>query len=224
MSTIRRIVCLANSRKVSGRCIAGKEIGAGTSGQWIRPVSARATGEISEEERRYEDGSTAQVLDVIDVPLMGHAAGGHQVENYLIDLHGYWVKVGAMPRSSLGQLTDHPETLWKNGDSTLAGQNDRVRIEAGRVPAGSLYLISPERLAVHVLSETAGLIKLRRRVRTSFFYGSTRYNLVVTDPGVEKAFLAKPDGSYSLNDAYLCVSLSEAYSDGYGYKLVAAII
>lgn len=224
MSAIRRIVCLANSRKVSGRCIAGKEIEHDTFGQWIRPVSARTTGEISEEERRYEDGTSAQMLDVIDVPVIGHAVGGHQIENYLIDPNEYWKKAGVLPRAGLAQLTDHPETLWKNGDSTLAGQNDRVRIEAGRVPAGSLYLISPERLVVHVLSETAGLIKLRRRVRASFYYRSTRYNWVVTDPGVEEAFLAKPDGSYSLDDAYLCVSLSEVYSDGYSYKLVAAII
>jgi hypothetical protein len=224
MTAIRRIVCLANSRKVSGRCIAGKEMESESSGQWMRPVSARATGEISEEERRYEDGTSAQVLDVIDIPVVGHAVCGHQSENYVIDPNEYWVKVGAMPRAGLAQLTDHPESLWKNGDSTLAGQNDRVRIEAGRVSSGSLYLISPEQLTLHVMSEGAGIVKLRRRVRASFLYRSTRYNWVVTDPIVERAFLAKPDGSYSLDEVYLCVSLSEVYSDGYSYKLVAAII
>ena len=33
-----KIVCLANSRKISGRCIAGKIM---DSGKWIRPVSSR---------------------------------------------------------------------------------------------------------------------------------------------------------------------------------------
>ena len=39
--TVKRIVCLANSRKRGGRCVAGKELLAdGRAGGWIRPVSA----------------------------------------------------------------------------------------------------------------------------------------------------------------------------------------
>ena len=29
MATVKRIVCLANSRKLSGRCVAGKELSSG---------------------------------------------------------------------------------------------------------------------------------------------------------------------------------------------------
>jgi len=224
MSTIRRIVCLANSRKVSGRCIAGKELLGNAVGAWIRPVSARPAGEISEEERRYEDGSTAQVLDVIDIPVVAPAVCAHQTENCLIDPNECWTRAGVMPVSFVKQLLDQPDTLWKSGDSTLAGRNDRVRREAGTVPGGSLYLIAPEHLSLHVMSETIGPIKLRRRIRASFSYRSTRYNISVTDPIVEKAFLAKPDGVYPVEAAFLCISLGETHSDGYAYKLVAAII
>ena len=50
------------------------------------------------------------------------------------------------------------------------------------------------------------------------------YGLIVTDPAAECDFFAKNDGTYPLTDAYLCISLGEAYTDGSCYKLVATII
>src|SRR5258706_13588071 len=78
------ILCLANSRKPpSGRCIAGKVYKHGaTNARWIRPVSARLSHEVSEEERRYEGGPKAQLLDIISVPLREPSPMGHQVENH----------------------------------------------------------------------------------------------------------------------------------------------
>lgn len=94
MATVKRIVCLANSRKLNGRCVAGKELAGGRPGGWVRPVSAREHEEVSEYERQYEDGSDPRVLDTMDVPLLDPRPRGYQQENWLLDPDQYWVKVG----------------------------------------------------------------------------------------------------------------------------------
>ena len=81
----KRIVCLANSRKLGGRCIAGKEWHDNRPGGWIRPVSDRSSKELSTHECRYEDRREPRLLDIIDISLLSQAVEGHQSENWLID-------------------------------------------------------------------------------------------------------------------------------------------
>ena len=85
MAVVKRIVCLANSRKFSGRCVAGKEIADGRVASWIRPVSARRGEEVSEYERQYQDGSDPRVMDVVDIPLLEFQPKHYQQENWLLD-------------------------------------------------------------------------------------------------------------------------------------------
>ena len=68
----KTIICLANSRKITGRCVAGKEIAGIKIGAWIRPVSRRPAGELSEEDRRLQNGqdpSTRNHVSLIRRPL-----------------------------------------------------------------------------------------------------------------------------------------------------------
>lgn len=82
---LMKIVCLANSRKLYGRCIAGKEVGGEHAGRWVRPVSNRLHEEVSENERQYEDGSDPEVLDIIEIPMVSAKPHGYQQENWLLD-------------------------------------------------------------------------------------------------------------------------------------------
>ena len=93
MSYNKTILCLANSRRPTGRCIAGKEVVSDGYGNWLRPVSARDSEEISEEERRYEDGTDPKVLDIIRILFLEPRPTIYQTENHVIDDQDYWEKV-----------------------------------------------------------------------------------------------------------------------------------
>jgi hypothetical protein len=220
---IKRLVCLANSRKLHGRCIAGRELLQGKPGQWVRPVSDREHEEVSEYERQYEDGSDPRVLDIIDVPLIKARGNRRQPENWLLDPGRYWSKAGEFEYENLHRLTDHRGELWINGHDTSNGLNDFVPVdEADRVD-GSLKLIFVDDLRLHVYRPGLSFGNPKRRVQAIFSFGGVGYRLWVTDPLIETRYLARADGVHTLGSSYLTVSLGEPL-EGRCYKLVAAII
>ena len=93
---VNRVVCLANSRQLNGRCVAGREWIDGRAGSWVRLVSNRENQEVCERERQYEDGSDPRVLDMVDVPVAEPRPADYQSENGLLDPEYYWVKVGRL--------------------------------------------------------------------------------------------------------------------------------
>ncbi len=224
MGEVKNIICLANSRKHSGSCIAGKEFLRRGFGAWIRPISARQSAEISEDEKCYKDGTSPRVLDIIKIQFTGPTPNLYQSENYVIDDGFYWAKTGEFQWDDLKKIVDDPAPLWENGDSTYNGQNDRVKLEIASGLKNSLMLIKPQNLIIRVATEGAEFGNPRRRVRAIFRHLSAYYNLIVTDPIAERAFRAKPNGDHTVKDAYLCVSLGEVHQDGSCYKLVAAVI
>lgn len=223
----KKVLCLANSRKPpSGRCIAVKVIGGSHEFQeWIRPVSNRSSKEISEEERRYEDGTKAQLLDILTLPLIEAKPTLHQVENVLIDDGYYWVKHS---RATWEQVLDAIDTydadFWGSNHSTYYGVNDKVSESDLSGIGSSLKLIRVGDIQVQVMFEPGyegnpG----RRRVRARFNYRDVPYLFAITDPVIEEQYLRMADGTYELNDVVMCVSLAEPWN-GNAHRLVASII
>jgi hypothetical protein len=223
MGEVKRIVCLANSRKLNGRCLAGKEFGGKGVGTWIRPVGAREHGEVSEYERQYEDGSDPKILDVIDVPLLGHQPKDFQQENWLLDPDYYWEKAGRATWADLSRLADPIGPLWIDGIHTYNGLNDKIPLAQVGSIGSSLRLLHVSGLAISVFKPGEAFGNPKRRVQGRFKYGGRDYHLWVTDPVYERAFLSKPDGDYKLGESFLAVSLGEPHNDAC-YKLIAAII
>lgn len=222
----RTILCLANSRKSSGRCIAGKQYLDGRPGPWIRPVSSRFEGEVSEEERQYSDGADPQVLDIVTVPVLGPSvAEKHpfQTENLRIDPNYYWEKAGRLHISGLSNWTDNPRTLWLNSYHTYHGINDRVPFEEALSLTESLYLLRLQSVAVRVFAPGADFGNLKRRVQVDFTHRGIRYRIWTSDPRIERKFLAEPDGTYELGASYATISLAEPF-EGFCYKVVATLL
>lgn len=224
-NSIETIVCLANSRKISGRCVAGKRTG---DGSWLRPISSRSGHEISELDRRYSDGKTAKLLDVIEIPCIEERPHGHQSENVLIDDRFYWEKKGCASWDDILELVDPAADLWANGFSAYYNRNNRVPEILINDDGGSLCLIELDEMVLHAGPKAPDFGDMKPIVRASFNYRGQHYKLDVTDPEYERACLEKGAGEYRLHSLVACISLSELHTNQNGetfaYKLVASII
>ena len=223
MAVTKRIVCLANSRKLSGRCVAGREWDGSAAGTWIRPVSAREHEEVSEGEREYKDGSDPKVLDVIDVPLLNPQPKHYQQENWLLEPESYWAKAGQVDWNELQKLVENPERLWVNGSSTYSGNNDQISFETAKDLKSSLTLIRVPFLELHVLRPGKDFGNPKLRVQGRFMHRAQPYWLWVTDPVIERIYKARGEGEYALGESCLTISLGDVH-EGRCYKLIAAII
>ena len=226
MPYVKRIVCLANSFKIGGSCIAGRDVlGNGKYGGWIRPVSERATAEVSFSEYKYQNNAIPKLLDIIDVPLLNAAPHNHQTENHVIDAKNWWVKNGELPWEDLEQLREHPESLWINSDSTGTGVFNCISQAEAATLHDSLLLIKKKTFTVEVGSKTWNG-KTTKTYRGNFKYKGTDYSLSLTDPVAINAFAAKDEGDYKLSDVFLCISLTEPWKKDNNrcHKLVAAIM
>jgi len=224
---LKEIVCLANSRKNSGRCIAGKEINDNLVGSGIRPVSSRETEEISDRERQFKNMRFPTVLDIIRIPFKKHSPTSFQNENYLIHNNYYWEGVGRFDLGNLPEICGQPTTLWGRDNSSYYGSCDRVPEDSTNKINSSLYLITPNTLEVLVRLEGEEFNNPQRKVRARFSYGGIDYTLPVTDPIIKNSYLAKDNDTYVIqrpyNRMFMCVSIGLPH-EGYCYKFVASII
>jgi hypothetical protein len=219
MSYSKTILCLANSRKFSGHCIAGKNISNGTIGSWIRPVSQRRTGELANSECVYQNGGLPELLDFMQVSFERMAPDSYQTENQVIDANNKWRFIKKATWSDvISALDTVPGELWTNGSDSSHGRNDRVPEPVAKTLRRSLYLLYPHQLCINVATEGS-----ERKIRASFTFNTISYKFVVTDSIIEKKFLGQRDGIYPISDALACVSLGELFH-GYAYKLVAAVL
>ena len=217
------MIVLANSRKLGGRCVAGIST---SSGEWIRPVSDLAHGELDTYRCRV-DGRQAALLDVVRFDYTERCDDPVQPENVLVadtdwDLVDVIDPSGAYPR-----LRDHLSpgpVLLGNRGKAVKGSVAEAGLDA------SLALIEPTapvELVLQPPGETGGKLK----PSAAFELDGKEYELRLTDyvvaPRVQRAGVgrhAPEDLGLPVGDrTLLTVSLAEAHNQWHT-KLAAAML
>ena len=226
---VKRMVCLANSRKPGGRCVAGKELLLdGSVGAWIRPVTNQGSGAVPIWECMYADGTEPAVLDILEVPVLGQVPKDYQRENWELDPKRPWRKLGNITFEAAVECVDSVASLWRPGYSTYNGINDHVPLEEAKLEHDSLRLIFVNNLALSVMAPGENFGNPTRRVLGHFRHDELEYRLWVTDAAWEREYLNGPNGDYFIGGACLTISLGEPFENSSGeyhaYKLIAAVI
>ncbi len=220
-SRLCSMICLANSRKYSGRCIAGKEVTGGLVGGWVRPVRGSGTGELTLDQITLRTGALPRLLDILTLPLLDRGPHAYQSENRVIT-GGRWVRSGRWALSRIAELVDDVAELWINGCHGPSGRNDRMPVKSvEEAVSTSLLFIRAENIAFTVERDVRGL----NRVRARFTFRGDEYRLPVTDPEIEARYLSLDVGEYPAPNPEACVtvSISEPYQ-GFCYKLASAFV
>lgn len=217
---IKYIVCLGNSYKNSGRCIAGVEVMPNNDGIytlvkqnsnpiWIRPVMFNP--EESIPDYIAED---FKPLDILKIDCGGNIVdGSHTEDTYFQTI----IKVGSVAKNSemLNLFCDRThEMLFGNSGNSLT----KNEFSDGNY---SVMLIKPESPRFQT---TTDFISGKKRSRVHFSYQGIPYNLPITDP----VYLNKlrQSGETTIvrktGDIYMVVSLGVEYQSLH-YKLAASI-
>jgi hypothetical protein len=201
------ILCLANSRKSGGRCVAGIRI---DDGSWIRPVSDTENGELTPSQCTLDNQLQVRPLDIVRVYLKNPAPRPHQPENWKVTARQWRLRGRMTAREARRLLKQASETH----DSGIFGSaSDRISMSDVAVRPGGLES-SLTLLKVAAPEFRRG--REHRQKRAVFDHCGTAYDLAMT-------FEDSPDVGQSRSNWYLTVSLGEPFH-GDCYKLIAAAI
>ena len=209
-----RIVCLANSFKDAGRCLAGIDL---DTGQWVRPVPAGGGGVPTDWVTI--GGAELRPLDIIEVNLdPAPVATRYQRENRGLLNPGCRL-IGRLPPAETRKYCEFTPTL-------LHSKSDRVTPQVlESLPPDqwkSLQLVWPSEFSF----EKDERVDYKWRAHFRDFFG-TLFKLRLTDP----ALIARlKRGDRIGSRCYLAISLTEPFVPPDGgmeprcYKLVAGVV
>lgn len=210
-----KFICLANSFKEGGRCLAGIELDAnnnpvlvGGRPKWIRPVCNTPHGEVPNHT-----AEPFQILNIIQLDITGNQPQGYQSEN--VTFNETTIRtVGNYNRNELANLCDNRNLIFAN-------RGKAVSQEAITNLNHSLMFVKTNQF--EVIEKTYEDTPNKKQQRLVFTYNGNQYDFPITDPVFLHRYQSNPDFMELYNEAFISVSLGVVWNDWY-YKLVAGII
>ena len=219
------LICLANSYKRRGRCIAG--IRTDERG-WIRPHAHTTYGELYPEHYLLNDGSEPRILDLVRINFESSQPQPHQPENWRI-ANDPWRLISRPAPAFLAILLSN----LVEGPAIFGDTDRRIHVRSfdANPARSSLALVEPSQLQWSVERSSYN----SRQPRACFRLQGARYNLPVTDPHFVRILSQLDCGRHEVaacglrqdQRVLLVIGLSEVFppEEGYYcYKIVVGIL
>ncbi len=217
-----QFICLANSRRESGRCIAGIRK---DEGGWFRPISKSTGGPLMHKDYLLEDGNIPELLDTIEVEVAESKPEVYQPENWTLE-STTWKLINKVNPTKAFQLL---ESFILSESDLFGTKNDRVALsflKANPIPA-SLALIEPDDVSWFITTSIRG----KRQTRAIFKFYDTNYTLGITDVEWERRLSdlslgihPKEASGFGESDTLLFTLSLGGPLNGECFKLVAGVV
>lgn len=208
-----QFVCLANSYKEGGRCLAGIGLENGNpvvqngKPKWIRPICETVNGEIPIELVSHID-----LLDIVEIDLISSVSDSYQSENVLFDTNSIKI-TGKFSINNFENLCDNSQTvLFGNKGGAVAPENIELL-------TNSLRMIKVTKCKV--VEKKYG-DSSHQKLRLAFTFANIAYEIPITDPAFLYDYKWNKNLLTNSPNIFVVVSLGICFQNWY-WKLVAAI-
>ncbi|MDY7008083.1 MAG: hypothetical protein SWX82_30150 [Cyanobacteriota bacterium] len=222
MSSLKKIICLANSYKLNERCIAGIDL---DTGKWIRPVCDRQYPEDGRVPKkiRFVEGREPKPLDILEIPLDNKGNDfGFENENLSV-LEGEWKCLGRATVEDIFEYCNNSNYILHNSRKYVnPSYLKRLPFDRRR----TIEIVKVQKQNFSVTRNEGG--KFRGSIKNNNGYLLLN-NAKITDP----EFIKNLENEYSLtsNNLLVTISLSMPYVPSQNWegepacwKLIANII
>ncbi len=210
-----RFICLANSLKEGGRCLAGIEVNdhnqplfINNRPKWIRPVCHTTHGEVP-----VHIAIPYRLLDIIEIDDIEGHPHLYQTENVLFNTHS--IKCGGKFDS------EHLKNICEKHPCILGNKGKALSSETIELLDHSLMFITTDQF--EIIKKIYPEKPHRPQIRIAFSYMDTIYELPVTDPEFRDHYIEDNTILNHVQRVYMCLSIGIPW-EGWYYKLVASII
>lgn len=211
-----KLIVLANSYKLGGRCLAGLDV---TTAAWVRPISTQTHGELNAKQCVINDDGrprAVQCLDVIEIPVGEPVFTPGQPENRAL-LAGDLSLIASFDRQDAADVLD---SLAEKEYSTDLLFNRVGEVNYSEALNGQVL----KSLTLVRVSNPTFFLQLRHgkapQLRARFLYADIEYDLPVTDDRNWTKFAREDTNRFSTGIWYFTISLGEPYKNKM-WKLIA---